>query len=116
MILQVARDLEDELIRIGSGTSRGLGGVKGAVESITISYPGLPEKKTTEVWGLGKFLAGKSPNYNTYADDTLTLASEPITEINGIRRSSAYKGETLAELRDKAGQDFVRRIRQWRAL
>ncbi|RMG96649.1 MAG: CRISPR-associated RAMP protein [Chloroflexi bacterium] len=116
MILQVVRDLEDELIRIGSGTSRGLGGVKGAVEKVEISYPGLPQKEAQEVWGLGKFLASQTPNYNTRADDVLTLTAEPPTTPNGIRLTSVYEGEILAELRDKAGQEFVQRIRQWRAL
>ena len=116
MILQVVRDLEDELIRVGSGTSRGLGGVKGAVEKVEISYPGLPKKEVKEVWGLGKFLAGQTPNYGTRADDILTLTSEPPTTPRGIRLTSVYEGETLAELRDKAGQEFVQRIQQWGAL
>lgn len=116
MILQVVRDLEDELIRVGSGTSRGLGGVKGAVDQVEISYLGLPQKEVKEAWGLGKFLADQTPNYDTYADDVLTLSAEPPTAPHGIRLTSTYKGEALTELRDKAGQEFVRRIQQWRAL
>jgi len=116
MILQVVRDLEDELIRVGSGTSRGLGGIKGAVEKVEISYPGLPQKEAKEVWGLGKFLAEQTPNYDTRADDGLFLNAEPPTDPNGIRLTSAYQGETLAELRNKAGQEFVRRIQNWRRL
>ncbi len=116
MILQVARDLEDELIRIGSGTSRGLGGIKGAVEEVKISYIGLPKKDAKEVWGLGRFLAGQTPTYDTDPVDTLTLTIEPPTEPNGIRLTSAYTGKTLIELRAQAGQEFVRRIQNWRAL
>jgi len=116
MILQVVRDLEDELIRVGSGTSRGLGGVKGAVEQVEISYLGLPQKDVGEVWGLGKFLAGETPDYDTFANDILTLNVEPSTVPNGIRLTNTYQGESLVELRDKAGQDFVRRIQTWRVL
>ena len=116
MILQVVRDLEDELIRVGSGTSRGLGGVKGAVEKVEISYPGLPQKEAKEIWGLGKFLAGQTPNYDTRADDVLSLSTDPPTAPNGIRLTSTYQSENLVDLRDRAGQEFVRRIQQWRAL
>ena len=113
MILQIVRDLEDELIRVGSGTSRGLGGIKGAVEKVKISYPGLPQKDAKEVWGLGKFLAGQTPDYGTFADDVLTLTAEPPTAPDGIRMTSVYQGEALTELRNLAGQEFVRRIQLW---
>lgn len=40
LIALVLRDMEDELVRIGSGTSRGLGRIKATITSFTICYYG----------------------------------------------------------------------------
>lgn len=49
----VLRDLMDGKLRIGTGTSRGLGRVRGHLDSITLDYIGEPDGMDTHVLGLG---------------------------------------------------------------
>ncbi len=51
LIALVLRDMEDELIRIGSGTSRGLGRIKATISSFTVSYFGSQQSTLTGISG-----------------------------------------------------------------
>lgn len=112
MMMLLLQDLEDGLIRIGSGTSRGLGAVKGNVEELTISYIGLVNDKTAnEVWGIGKFLNDCS--YGTDGDDDFSTSSSPSEEEAGIRRIATYESDSLDDVKQEATENFVSRIQKW---
>ncbi len=109
-LLLVVQDMEDELIRLGSGKSRGLGSVKGAVDKITIHHIGrVSGKPTTDIWGLGHFL-GNDISYGTQPDDTLTISNAPTAETNGVRTMQTFTGDSLQELKQQSVQEFVRRM------
>jgi CRISPR-associated RAMP protein (TIGR02581 family) len=112
MLLLVVQDMEDGLIRIGSGTSRGLGSVKGDVSEVTINHLGaLAKKSAQEVWGLGKFLNNGS--YGTLPTDMLTLNHAPSARRRGIRWQSIFKGQALHDLRTEAIDAFINRLQRW---
>ena len=54
MLMLVVQDLQDGLIRIGSGRSRGFGNVTGKISEVSVNYLGSVNGKSTEtVWGAG---------------------------------------------------------------
>src|SRR3984893_14193334 len=87
MLFVVMQDMEDELIRIGSGRSRGLGKVKaelsGASKGIITSAIRNNSEPASELWGLGRWLNDES--YGTLPDDLITLESPVESSIHGIR-------------------------------
>lgn len=112
MLLLVVQDMEDGLIRIGSGTSRGLGSVKGKVSEVTINHLGAKAPNPAhEVWGLGKFLGDKS--YGTQSDDILKLKKAPTPKRRGIRWQSTFSGHSLQELGIQAIDAFIQRLESW---
>jgi len=113
-LLLLVQDLEDALLRIGSGRSRGLGKVRGHVEQVTIQYlqPLVKKKKATEVWGLGKF-PEVDTRYGATPDDTLTLTDAPEATPHGIRSKQIFQEESLATLKEHALRSFVTRIQAW---
>ncbi len=113
-LLLIVQDLEDALLRIGSGRSRGLGKVRGKAQQVTIQYlqPLIQEKPAEDVWGLGTFL-GDDRRYGTWPDDTITLPAAPTPEQRGIRSVQVFQGEHLAALKQKAMTCFVSRIQAW---
>ncbi len=109
-ILLVVQDMHDELIRLGSGKSRGLGAIKGNVEQVSIHHLGpTPNRSDTEIWGLGRFLGADSA-YATQPDDILSLPVAPQTKQTGIRAVQTFTPESLAHLQQLAVQDFVQRM------
>ena len=109
-ILLVAQDLRDELVRLGSGTSRGLGAVTARIDTLAIHHIGpTPGRGAADVWGLGRFLGEQSP-YGTQADDTLALVTAPEQTRRGIRTVQRYEGECLDRLVQQSIQDFVQRV------
>ncbi len=56
-IAYVVRDLLDGNLRIGMGTSRGLGRVQGHLDAITLDYIGEPDGMDDKILGLGAFLS-----------------------------------------------------------
>src|SRR5207249_7157390 len=84
MLFVIIQDMEDELIRIGSGRSRGLGKVRATInEEVAGSHDGgvvlssvrrsNPEKQEPKdkVWGLGRWLDSEYHLYGTEPDDEL---------------------------------------------
>lgn len=120
MLFVVLQDMEDELVRIGSGRSRGLGKVTatikeqgsdarpGGLVTSTIRQSQEPER---QLWGLGRWL--RDGSYGTWEDDYLKL--DPPVERNdrGIRTRRAFRSEALNTLRDAAINQFVERMRAW---
>ncbi len=115
MLLLVVQDLEDGLIRVGSGKSRGLGSVKGSVAEVNINYLGLMNgKPVEEVWGLGKMQSeNERKAYHTWDDDVLIVDPPPSEERRGIRLRTTYQDESLNALRQQAVEAFVKRLQSW---
>ena len=109
MLMVAVQDMEDGLIRIGSGRSRGLGSIKGNVTEVVINYLGVKiGKPTTEVWGLGKFLdAEQQGAYGVQGSDLLIVSSAPTEKQRGIRLQTTFAGDTLASLQAQSSQAFV---------
>lgn len=114
-LMLILQDLEDSLIRIGSGRSRGLGNVKGTVTHVDIQYlqPTIQGKPTNEIWGLGKFLNGEHQQYGTSSDDLLKVAVAPTEEMRGIRLIQRFSGNSFNELKKTSMNVFVQKIQQW---
>jgi len=120
MLFVVLQDMEDELIRVGSGRSRGLGKVKATIkERGTEARPGgfvtssLRQSKEPEdqLWGLGRWLDDAS--YGTWKNDYLTLKPPVERNDRGIRSRRVFQGEALNNLRDAAIDQFIERMRAW---
>ncbi len=115
MVMLAVKDMEDSLIRLGSGTSRGFGNIVGAVGEVTISHMGRQGKRpTTEIRGLGHYLTSTDGNYGVKEDDRLLLSSAPEVEQRGIRQRQTFAGEQLTALQEQAMSKFVDRLEQWR--
>lgn len=120
MLFVVIQDLEDELIHIGSGRSRGLGRVtaqistkgeqdqqNGFITSV-IRNSAEPENK---LWGLGRWLEDGS--YGTWEDDQIMLTQPVERHRKGIRDQRFFQRQALSSLREAAIDDFVTRIQNW---
>ncbi len=125
MLFLVVQDMEDELIRIGSGRSRGLGsitaridmrehdGLSGGVTTSIIRNPKYQEPPE-ELWGMGKWLAlDGNTGYRTLPDDSLTLAIPCEAEVKGVRNSRVFAGDALGSLQRAAIEQFVIRMQNW---
>src|SRR5947209_15294404 len=105
MLFVVLQDLEDELIHIGSGRSRGLGQIIAQISDqghdgrlggfVTRSMLGTDEP-SDELWGLGHWL--KDGSYGTYPDDRIAVPKVE-SQTRGIRKERAFTGEALDALR-----------------
>lgn len=114
ILMLVVQDLEDGLILIGSGKSRGLGNVKGEISDsgVSVNYVGpLNGKSAMEVWGMGKFLGDNS--YGTNANDQVTISIGPTEETRGIRKITTFKDDSLKSLKQAAVQSFIDKIQLW---
>lgn len=112
--------MEDELIRIGSGRSRGLGQIKAEVSlqeknghpgGITTSTIRGSAEPTHELWGLGRWLNDRS--YGTWTDDSLPLAQAIERRDHGIRSQRVFSGNAMATLRDATIDHFIKRMQEW---
>lgn len=115
MLMLIVQDLEDGLILIGSGKSRGLGNVKGEISNseVSVNYVGAVNgKPAKEVWGMGKLLGDNS--YGTDANDQVTISTGPTEETRGIRKITTFKDDSLKCLRRTAIEVFVNKIQLWK--
>ncbi len=120
MLFVVMQDMEDELIRIGSGRSRGLGKVKAEISvqekkgrpgGLVTSIIRGSEEPVNELWGLGRWLNDGS--YGTWQDDFLELSQSVARSERGVRSSRAFTGDALSALRDAEIEQFIQRMRDW---
>lgn len=112
MLMLIVQDLEDGLIRIGSGRSRGLGNVKGEISEVSVNYIGIVNgKPAKEVWGMGKLLGDNS--YGTDAKDQVTISTGPTEETRGIRKITTFKDDSLTSFKKAAVESFVDKIQSW---
>src|SRR2546421_6501293 len=118
MLFVVLQDMSDQLIRIGSGRSRGLGQVTAQIsEQGRDGRPGgfvtssIRENDERELWGLGRWLNDGS--YGTQIDDMIPLPPSVESSKNGIRSIRVFTGDVLNTLRNAAITDFVKRMEKW---
>lgn len=123
MLFVVLQDMEDGLIALGSGRSRGLGKITATLsDTSTTGRPGgfvtstmrNSEEKPEQLWGLGRWLNNDS--YGTWRDDYLTFereADQGRRSDRGIRTMRAFNGESFNTLRDAAIDAFIARMRAW---
>jgi CRISPR-associated RAMP protein (TIGR02581 family) len=115
MLLIAVADLHDELVRIGSGRSRGLGAVKGELRELTVyTLAPTPGRAAGEVWGLGKFHSeAERQAYGTFDDDLLRATVAPVEGTRGLRRVATFANDSLAALETAAREKFVQRLDGW---
>jgi CRISPR-associated RAMP protein (TIGR02581 family) len=113
LLLAVLMDMEEGMVRVGGGRSRGFGAVKARIKELEIHHFGVQGgRPAEEVWGLGRFLSdGK---YRTNQDDALRLGADPGWQRRGLRSFISIKPDHVASLRDSALSEFVRRMEGWR--
>lgn len=106
MVMLIVQDMEDGLVRIGSGRSRGLGSVKGEVNKLVLNHVTAGAIPAKQIWGMGKFLGDGS--YGTDATDILELKKSPEPTRRSIRQQQCFDTEeSLEELSAKSIQRFV---------
>jgi CRISPR-associated RAMP protein (TIGR02581 family) len=125
LLFVIIQEMEDELIRIGSGRSRGLGKITAHISEreegphqggVVLSTPRTSQKRLEPddtLWGLGHWLGDESKIYGTSSDDMLTLSPPMAHEPRGIRNLRVFKGDALQNLRDGCIEDFVKRMQEW---
>lgn len=125
MLFVIIQDMEDELIRIGSGRSRGLGKVKASIsEQAEGPYPGgvvLSTARTGKneeqngelLWGLGQWLGAEAKLYGIEHDDVLRLSVPVVHTPSGVRNTRIFKDEALTSLTEQCIESFVTRIQEW---
>jgi len=120
MLFVVLQDMTDELIRIGSGRSRGLGQVSAEISEkehngrpggFVISSIRGDDEPLSELWGLGRWLNDES--YGTWADDKVSVPLSVERSTRGIRSIRVFTGDALAALQEVAIKDFVKRMQNW---
>ena len=125
LLFVIIQDMEDELICIGSGRSRGLGKVNASIsereEGSHLGGVVLGTMRTSqnrrepkhELWGLGRWLDSECELYGTRRDDSLTLSPEMAHTQRGIRNLRVFKGDALKNLREQCVESFVTRMQEW---
>ncbi len=112
ILMLIVTDLEEGLIRIGSGRSRGLGNVKATVSDVSINYLGVVDGRSdNEVWGLGKLLGDCS--YGTETDDKITVQDVPVKETRGLREITSFSDKSLKCLKQDSITAFIKKIQSW---
>jgi CRISPR-associated RAMP protein (TIGR02581 family) len=123
MLFVILDDLQDELIHIGSGRSRGLGRVRA-----TLSEEKMGERPSgfvtsalrdshepiDQLWGLGRWLNDGS--YGTWSDDYLPLIPPAERMERGIRAMRSFGSnnqEQFNAMRQTAMTKFIQRIQNW---
>ncbi|HEY0752695.1 MAG TPA: CRISPR-associated RAMP protein Csx7 [Ktedonobacteraceae bacterium] len=127
MLFALIQDLEDDLIPLGSGRSRGLGRVRGEISAeaegahpggLLLSTPRSASRErepARELWGLGRWLAeeGEAEAYGTTSADLLLLDQEMAHRPRGVRQQREFHGAALADLKEQSIEAFVKRMQQW---
>ncbi len=120
MLFVILQDMEDELLHIGSGRSRGLGNVTARISEqarngrpggFVVSCMRESAEPDDELWGLGRWLNDES--YGTWRDDMLKPIPVLERSQRGIRRLRAFEGDALNALREAAIKQFIARIQNW---
>ena len=110
----IMRDLLDGRLRMGSGSSRGLGGIKGHLDSLSVSYIGEPPLIKTHIAGIGSLATLKeledyklNPQDKVPVIDDVEFKRKPgeIRSANTITDSTRQRAFMAAVA--KTWDDFV---------
>lgn len=116
MIMMVVQDMEDGLLKIGSGKSRGLGSFEAAISKVEISSP-LPlvrDMPSDQIRGLGKLQSAEEQEaYGTLSDDVLKVNPIPEVVVRGIRQQKTFKTASLDSLKSESIMRYVERLGDW---
>lgn len=117
LLMVIADDMRDGLVRIGSGRSRGLGEVRAALSQLTINTLAPTQGRSSdEVWGLGKFQSESDrAAYGTFSDDLMKVDVEPAERTIGLRRVATFADASLTSLERAAYKEFTRQLNAWPA-
>lgn len=94
----VLRDLMDGKMRIGTGTSRGLGRVTGHLQSITLEYVGEPDGMEDSILGLGALVGPDERSAYGLPDEDRVEAPE---DLSPSRPPASLRAEAKAEGSEK---------------
>lgn len=109
LVALVLRDMEQELVRIGSGTSRGLGRVKAEITSFSVSYFGSGNGGTLA--GLGSLCSDQERADYGFFTETTSGGSLPEPRRVGLRQVHDLTAE-WKELMNPAVDDLVAFVTQ----
>jgi CRISPR-associated RAMP protein (TIGR02581 family) len=131
MLFVILQDMEDQLLHLGSGRSRGLGKVEATLDlKATGPYTGGIVLTTTrlgqsskepdnELWGLGRWLkeGGERPEtYGTDPGDLITLPASVLHTPRGVRAIRVIKGQQeIEDLKNKSVDVFLERMSAWKS-
>lgn len=125
MLFAVIQDMEDGLLRIGSGRARGLGRVKAKISSGSEFNPsggvvfstmrGTSESEPSDqLWGLGRWLNDGSYGTLPGGDGDVLELEQPVErKETGIRYTRVFAGTALDHLRHAAIEQFIKRMESW---
>ena len=112
ILMLILTDLEDGLIRIGSGRSRGLGNIKATVSEVSVNYLGIVNGRPAhDVWGLGKLMGNGA--YGTDTTDHVTIQHAPIEDTRGFRNITTFRDKSLQKLKKATIDTFIAKIQSW---
>lgn len=112
ILMLILTDLEDGLIRIGSGRSRGLGNIKATISEVSVNYLGIANgRPANDVWGLGKLMGNGT--YGTDTTDHVTIQHAPIEETRGFRNITTFRDKSLQNLKQSTIDTLVTKIQSW---
>lgn len=100
----VLRDLEDERIRIGSGTSRGLGHVRGRITAAELRYAYSHDGNLCGIGGL--LPSGDREDYGVFEGENKKVSlGEP--RVSGLWKVYPLSAEKISEVFDAGRDDFM---------
>jgi len=107
MLAILIKDLQDELIQIGSGASRGFGRIKGKVENAVLRFF-RGQNTNGKIWGLGRHL--NNGTYETSTDDFISLTDMPEKELSGVWNIYKLNQSQLEDLEAKSINYFYEKL------
>ncbi len=116
--------MEDELLRIGSGRSRGLGKVKASIREqdegakqggvmLSTARTRKNEEQADELRGIGSWLDVEATIYGMRRDDLLKLSLPVVHTSSGIRNTRIFKDKALNSLKKESIEAFVTQMQEW---
>lgn len=128
MLFVLLQDMEDQLLHLGSGSSRGLGKVKATLNAqgsgpyaggltLTTARMGATSREPEqELWGLGHWLevtGEKQETYGTEISDLLVLDTPVAHTPRGVRYIRTLQAEALDQIKAQCIEAFVARMQTW---
>lgn len=108
LLAYVLKDMEDGLVSVGSGKSRGLGRVKATILKTVLSYVAVKPLPGGEIWGVGNVLGANG--YGIVPGDVMRLDNQVQGRRRGVRYNYMMENDALGELFDKVSNTFNDRV------